>query len=582
MAEKYLIYFQPGQIIFHVTGGFDGDPTALLGWAKDVTEKKGKSVTISAPQVHRFSTTQSPDSPKASVRTSKAYIPPRTTEQRWKWPDLTSLFRTAPRAKTPPPFSLVAANITSPNWPQFKAYKPFEDQEAQEAQQRALLEQLDLIKLLDDERKSAPPSLKLEVVSPNWLLSSNPSGSGTTGGPGGPPSAADAIDIGKHHFNITSVFTPNAVSGAKPEEPENVVVAILDTSYTIQELDDFGSRLTDHELVQKLLGPSGALRGAEMQWNVTLDSRVANAVPDLTIDGHDYDMTDHGLFVAGIVNSLAPQAKLHLYQVLNKYGVGDVLSIVRALEDVRVKFGDRLENVVINMSLTMTVPLEENPCHRGDKMASKILSYKPKPAWFWKLLHGLCQLLQLFFPRLRCRWSWFDRQAMVLESISDLLYVLGPSMIAAAGNNAANGYRPPASYPAAFDSVLGVGAWSRGVAGNPNAPLVPASYSNLADTPTIQGVLAVGGEAGKKNGLLGVYLGNIPDGTPNGKPNPTGWARWSGTSFATPIVSGLVALWVSNKAAANTREAINVLLDLAKKETGTSAGESPIPVEQEK
>jgi hypothetical protein len=59
-------------------------------------------------------------------------------------------------------------------------------------------------------------------------------------------------------------------------------------------------------------------------------------------------------------------------------------------------------------------------------------------------------------------------------------------------------------------------------------------------------------------------------------------ANWSGTSFAAPIVSGLVAAWVNSGQVASTREAINTIVELAKKEAGTSAGESPIPVEQEK
>lgn len=581
MAEKYLIYFQPGQILFHVTRGFNLDPTPLVRWANTVAEKKGMTITPSQ-EVYQFDTRprRSSDSQKSSVQTGQVYIPSRATELRRTWPDFTRLGRTKPRATTPPPFSLVAATVTSPNWPPFKAYKPFEDQEAQAAQQQAFMEQLDLIKLLDDERDSAPPEFKLEVVSPNWLASSNPSGSGTTGGPGGPPSPADPANAGKYRFVPNSVYFPSALPGIKPEDQERAVVVILDTSYSIQELDDISKNWPTHDLLQSLLGPSGSLRGADGRLNVTLDPMVASLVPDLTIDGHDYVMNDHGLFVAGIIDTIAPNSELHLYQVLNKYGVGDVLSLVRALTEVIGTFGDRLEKVVVNASLTVVTPMEENPCYKDDGMALKILSYKSKPQWFWDLLHWLCRFFQMFFPGLRCRWSWFDRQAMLLEWVSDLLYVLGPSMVAAAGNNAANGHRPPASFPAAFDSVLGVGAWSRGTVGNPTA-LEPASYSNLSDTPTTQGVIAAGGEAGKK-GLLGIYVGKIPDGTANGKPSDTGMAHWSGTSFAAPIVSGLVALWVNSKTVASAQEAINTIVDLAKKEAGTSAGESPIPVEQEK
>jgi subtilase family serine protease len=96
--------------------------------------------------------------------------------------------------------------------------------------------------------------------------------------------------------------------------------------------------------------------------------------------------------------------------------------------------------------------------------------------------------------------------------------------------------------------------------------------------------VAFGGEEGEGNGVLGVYVGNIPDGTPNGTPNLTGWAWWAGTSFATPIISGLVAAWVIGNEVASTREAINKLLDIAKQQPNTPdtpEGEWIVPVEQQ-
>ena len=42
-------------------------------------------------------------------------------------------------------------------------------------------------------------------------------------------------------------------------------------------------------------------------------------------------MASHGLFVAGIIRSIAPQAKLRLIQVLNQDGGGSVESITQGL-----------------------------------------------------------------------------------------------------------------------------------------------------------------------------------------------------------------------------------------------------------
>ncbi len=422
MSEKlWDLYFQPGQIIFHVTEEFNGDPTPLIEWANRLASSFYKDnnitgdVSVTAPSVMNFKPPENSSSSNQVRSISKAYVQPSA-------------------------------------------------------------------------RKSAPPPLKLKAVVPNWLVRSNPpSGPGTTGGPGGKPSSADPAREGTRTFDLTSVFYPSVLPGIKSGDRSDVVVAILDTSYSIEELKKFQADLPSHELIQNLLGPAGALRTPDGEWNIHLDCLADNYLPDVKDhENYDYDMTGHGLFVAGITNDIAPQAEIHLYRVLNKYGLGDVLSIACALDDISKRFYDRLDKVVINMSLTLSRPQEEAHCTPGDELGLKILKEKPKPEWFWNVLHWICRILQLFFPSLRCSWRWFDRQTLPLEWLSDLVYVLGPSIVAAAGNNGKNGHRPSALFPAAFDSVLGVGAWARSPESDPKAPILPASYSNLSDTPTTQ------------------------------------------------------------------------------------------------
>ncbi len=104
----------------------------------------------------------------------------------------------------------------------------------------------------------------------------------------------------------------------------------------------------------------------------------------------------------------------------------------------------------------------------------------------------------------------------------DLLEEDDVLIVAAAGNDAHPGNRPFARQPAAFDSVIGVGAL--GMDGN------PAVYSNLADQPshigiaTFGGDMDAGGAADPERGVLGVYTGEFPDGSKN----ENGWARWGG------------------------------------------------------
>ena len=73
-------------------------------------------------------------------------------------------------------------------------------------------------------------------------------------------------------------------------------------------------------------------------------------------------MPDHGLFIAGIVSELAPDATVECIRVLNKYGVGDVNLITQALVYIesRMSVGGDLNQqpVVINMSLVIPTVAE--------------------------------------------------------------------------------------------------------------------------------------------------------------------------------------------------------------------------------
>ena len=134
-------------------------------------------------------------------------------------------------------------------------------------------------------------------------------------------------------------------------------------------------------------------------------------------------------------------------------------------------------------------------------------------------------------------------------------------VVAAAGNDAGSAGRPQARFPAAFNSVIGVAALG--------SDGLPTGYSNLADQPENIGIATLGGdvrqivsttgvanaegplEAHPDGGILGVYIGEFPNPEsqvlnaagelPDPMPNDSGWARWAGTSFAAPIISGALA-----------------------------------------
>lgn len=560
------IYFQPGELIFHTHGNLRlrrKMVQELMRWASDIVGKEwdneiASSINIfTSPNikddVFDFDPIDKRDSKKyKSAYVKQAKLSASQLEHINEFRDVEGRYK-SPARKMPPPFSLVFAKVESEKWPKLftKSGEP-EPEDIAKEQAKALNELLDIAILLDTKRGEAP--VKLEVVSPNWLYSGGRvEDPGSTGGPGGRPFPVNDLITSEHKFApLISKFSSSTKfmdlgTGNNQEELGNdVVVAILDTSHKKEDLDRYHNTWKSHPILNSLLGNSGS----NGKLRLHPDPAVESFLPNLKIDGHDYDMTDHGLFVAGIINSIAPKAELHLYQVLNKYGLGDLRSLARALDKVLDEFqGKRL---VVNLSLTMNMPLEKGHLKAKDDLGVGRAILKRRPWWLARLVSKVFNWL--FNKELLCCCdSWFERQAHPFEYICDLVYALDSRVIAAAGNEAKNRKRPGALYPAAFDRVLGVGALAKD-----DGTVVAASYSNLADKPTNMGITAFGGEPGEKKGILGVFVGPFPDGIDN----ENGWAWWCGTSFATPVISGSTAAVLSRMPqGATTEDAIKVLFD---------------------
>jgi subtilisin family serine protease len=158
---------------------------------------------------------------------------------------------------------------------------------------------------------------------------------------------------------------------------------------------------------------------------------------------------------------------------------------------------------------------------------------------------------------------YFEQDAstlLMLRALFDQFSTAGKGAIAAAGNDAydsdsAHHVRPKARYPAALNEVTGVGALSNPLEivdiGNGQRKLRTSKFSNVADEPGIKGIVTLGGEAGEGKGILGLYIGEFPD----GRRNTSKWAWWAGTSFATPIITATVASVLSSPAAISTTQA---------------------------
>jgi hypothetical protein len=238
---------------------------------------------------------------------------------------------------------------------------------------------------------------------------------------------------------------------------------------------------------------------------------------------------NHGLFVSDLVKQAAPAASIDLYPVLDACGEGPLSNLNWAL----IKLLSQLplngsQPSVLNLSLG--VQQATPPCFSESQQ--KILADK------------------------RCPRAWEDSKwplVGVLDlCVFDLLLHLyrerGGVIVAAAGNGSfkAPDKPEPMQLPAAYDQVIGV-------VGN-NKEGKRSCFSNLWKRSNSD--FWVSAPAGEGNGDIppncdpaAIHCANNPD--PNcpyalvgkiyGDQSAPQYAYWAGTSFATPLVSGLAA-----------------------------------------
>ena len=360
---------------------------------------------------------------------------------------------------------------------------------------------------------------------PNWLTSVA-SQTGGTGGPGGRPFPYFGNrKSAPYRFDIQRQLEKAAGKGIYGDG-SGVDVVILDTAPCAQDLVAAYKEWPDHPLIATLLGPNGKLHLYPASYEELLRLGCTS------LNDHDYKMTDHGLFIAGIVHSIVPNAEIHLIEVLNQYGVGDLTSFVQGLLKVYTeKIYNQNRKLVINCSWMLENPLDDLHCRHmkqtGDPDAE--------------------------FEKAVREFSRNDQATRVmLDSLFDRFFALGRQAFAAAGNDGRNddSSRVQARYPAALKSVAGVGALPKALTrtGDQRNNYLPTEFSNLSESAdsrgvVTKGVVTLGGEEGEGNGVLGLYIGEFPDCSRN----ESKWAWWCGTSFATPILTGAVASVLSRK-----------------------------------
>jgi len=423
------------------------------------------------------------------------------------------------------------------------------------------------------------------AATPNWLMTAaNDSNSGSPATPPEPvlPPPAPSqppnytFTFADYRGNGASAHTDDGGNGQVRVPDDNtdasgVIVAVLDASPSQAQVDAAAQRYPHNTLLQetanhvsgvKLDGPLSLTAADFAHFTTILPNwpgllrawRRADQGELATLRHTHYNIADHGLFVAGIIKDIAPDAEIHLIRVLDDAGMGDLFGITTTLAALPAHLrghGDARRPIIVNLSLTMGIP-----------PAAELL-----PLWF-PHTHTDAAALRQWWSDISTTLTTIHQS---LRTVTDWLETQNVLVVAAAGNDSFGvAQRHEPCLPARYDNVLGVAAVN--VGGQ------PASFSNRGDEVLFgNGVATFGGDA-RQNAHTGA-----PENARDAKGAPvvvrgifsapcfpmaagenrTGWAFWSGTSFATPVISGIAAnLWAA-EIAALPRRVLNKVVALA-------------------
>src|SRR5712691_555019 len=269
-----------------------------------------------------------------------------------------------------------------------------------------------------------------------------------------------------------------------------------------------------------------------------------------------FRMPDHGLFVAGIIRDLAPDANVECIRVLNDFCAGSVQTLIGAL------------NSIYNRML----PIDPDTQKVGDLYNARTKSPKPVVINLSLVIPDDNEVLN------EVKKAGVDTSQFSLKmaregllAVIQSLVNLGVVFVASAGNEGDQRFkpmsnvRPNALYPAAFAynglnphheriNIVGVVDKDANVTKYSCYPGKGGFASYGGDVPPKEDIKhgddkhMTTVDVSKLDAPIGLYTSlfypalSIDD--PEFRypaPNANGWAYWVGTSFATPIVSAVAA-----------------------------------------
>lgn len=391
-------------------------------------------------------------------------------------------------------------------------------------------------------------NMRIEFAAPNWLSGGSQI---TQGCPLTPPAPVKDACMGYHielpdldgtlqtTSNEVKVFILDAI-------PERIVI-----SNAAQNAGNTNALL--HNVNETVTFDYSQMSGVQ---GAFLMQHTNGAAVGKDVYGEHYPIliSDHGLFIAGIVRDIAPDANIECIRVLNDFCVGDMQTLLGALTKIYKRVlsknpdinqsGDLFgKPVVINLSLV--IPTDVQAQNSGITLTT-ITPGLPNSGFDSILPEALRQMLQ---------------------ALADA----GVVIVASAGNEGdgrempTGTLRPNALYPASLsdsiENVISVGAVTKNGAASSYS-----CYPGLHSIGAWGGELPAAGEVVPPNpgdpgsdnpqvtfsdAPIGIYssilyppLSAVPAVPPEQyytPPNQSGWAYWIGTSFATPIVSAVVA-----------------------------------------
>jgi subtilisin family serine protease len=292
---------------------------------------------------------------------------------------------------------------------------------------------------------------------------------------------------------------------------------------------------------------TGSMRVFFQGW-LTPDFRVCvshpqpGPLPALDLSPHPL-VPDHGLFAAGLVYGVVPEVEIDLVRALNNEGQGDMFWLLANMAGYAARAsrsGTELRGVGVLSDTVFNLSLGVHPT-----TPTESIGLTPEQVeWIKTVTRGPLGALG--------NWGAVDPPVVALETVLSILHQHnGATIVAAAGNGSANTGEPPyeANMPARYPFVIGVSgsnvertqacfsnmglvAAPAGDGGRPLASVTPATTAQPPCYPQFENKPCPDRVSGDcRWGVISVVVAKH-----------LGFAIWAGTSFATPLVSGLAAL----------------------------------------